>query len=203
MGKAMQSIANLNAEVQSLREEMDDMQSVHSIEDEINRIPGRRLEYMLVGTQNFTIANNGLRAGPITMRISQDGPFVATHYPICMWRPSLPTNATSFGFWRPVWYGWNFPDQAAGITDLDQDVIALSYEVTDGGSQRNFQNAARPPMLQEPGRTMLLPHVTLWTPNSVVNFIPTYERIQFNAGGTPATQGTLVVGIPGYRIVNM
>ena len=94
-------------------------------------------------------------------------------------------------------------DLRVGAVDFDEDIIALSYEIVDGGSQRNFQNAPRPPMLVQPGRTNLLPKMTLWTPNSVVNFIPTYERILFSVEQPVTTQGTLVVGIPGFRIVNM
>lgn len=203
--KAMQSIAAMNAKMELLSNELEALkEQPRSITAEIDKIPGRRIEYMLTGHLAFVAADSGTRGNPIPMQVSQDGPFVATHYPVAMWRPTAPANGTYFGFWRPVWAGWPLPDQAAGaVVDFNEDLIAISYEISDGGSQRNFQNEARPPMLSMPGNAVPLPVPTLWTPNTVVNFTPTFQRILFNAGGTPTTNGLLVVGIPGYRVVNM
>jgi hypothetical protein len=204
VAQAMQAVAAMRQEMRDLAEDVEDLKhGARSITEEIDRIPGRRLEYMLVGHQTFEIAQQGLRANPVTMQVSQDGPFVSTHYPIAMWRPSQPANATYFGFWRPVWAGWPLPNQADGAVDFDEDIIAISYEITDGGSQRNLQNEPRPPLLSMPGNPCPAPVPTLWTPNTVVNFIPTYERILFSTEEPQTTQGTLVVGLPGYRIVNM
>ncbi|MHC4175877.1 MAG: hypothetical protein ACYSWU_00110 [Planctomycetota bacterium] len=200
----MQSIANLNAEVDQLSKQVEELRKgPKSITDEIDKIPGRRVEYMLCGEQTFAIAQNGLRGNPIPMQVSQDGPFIGTHYPVCMWYPSLPSNGVYWGFWRPVWAGWPLPDQANGAVDFDEDIIAISYEISDGGSQRNFQNSERPPLLSMPGNAIPLPVPTLWTPNTVVNFTPIYQRILFSVETPATTQGTLVVGFPGYRIVNM
>jgi len=44
---------------------------------------------------------------------------------------------------------------------------------------------------------------TLFSPNTVVVFTPTYADILFNGSAAiPATEGTLVVTLPGYRIIN-
>lgn len=203
--KAMARILAMNAKVELLAQQLHDLQQrPRSITEEIDEIPGRRVEYMLVGTQTFTVTNSGTRGNPIAMQVSQDGPFIATHYPVCMWRPTAPANAAYFGFWRPVWAGWPLPAQANGaVVDFNEDLIAISYEIADGGSQRNFQNLARPPLLSMPGNPCPLPVPTLWSPNTVVNFTPVYERILFNADAVATTDGLLVVGIPGYRVVNL
>lgn len=167
-----------------------------SITQEIDAIPGRRIEYALSGGDFFTIAQDGLRGDAITLQVSQDGPFVATHYPLVTWRPTAPTSATNFGRWRPV-SSWPLPDQV-----VDTDIIDLSYEVVDGGSQRNFQSAARGPMFSRPDALEPLPVPTLFAPNAAVQFIPTYQNILFD-GETPPTEGWLQIDIPGYRIVNL
>jgi hypothetical protein len=108
-----------------------------------------------------------------------------------------------FGLWRPV-TPFPLPDQfVIGVTDGDSDLISISYEITDSGSQRNFQNEATPPVLSRPDLLVPLPVPTLFTPNTTIQFTPTYERILFNNATTPPTEGRLVVALPGYRIVNM
>lgn len=204
VGKALSAVASMNAKLEVLADQVEELRNgPMSITEEIDKIPGRRVEYMLVGHQTFGTAQNGIRGNAVTLQVSQDGPFISTHYPICMWRPSLPANGVYFGFWRPVWAGWPLPDQANGAVDFDEDIIAISYEMNDGGSQRNLQNEARPPLLSMPGNAIPLPVPTLWTPNTVVNFTPTYERILFSVEQPTTTQGTLVVALPGYRIVNL
>lgn len=176
-----------------------------NILEEVESIPGRRIYYNLVAQTTFTIAQNGRRGQPAQALVSQDGPFIQTHYPFALWRPSAPATATNFGLWRPV-SAYPLPDQAtpaSGNFDLDEDIISISYEVTDAGSQRNFQNAAAPPILSTPDNLVPLPVPTLFTPNSTVQFFPTYESIRFSNGVVPPTDGVLVVAFPGYRIANM
>ena len=168
-----------------------------SITQEIDAIQGRRIFYTQGADQDFTIAQNGLRASAMTSTISQDGPFVATHYPFAIWKPNAPSNATNFGAWRPV-STWPLPTQ-----ELSSDFIDISYEVVDGGSQRNFQNQPVGPLLSRPDNLIPLPVPTMFAPNAVIQIFPTYERIAFNAAGTATTGGNLYIGIPGYRIVNM
>lgn len=165
--------------------------------EEIDAIPGRRIFYSLTGTQTFTTSQDGQRGQPINMLVSQDGPFIMTHYPFVLWKPSAPSNATDFGRWRPI-FSYPLPDQV-----LDDDIIDISYEITDSGSQRNFQNAAVPPMLSQPQNMVPLPIPSLFTPNTTIQFIPTYENIIFSAVAVAATQGTLSVALPGYRVVNL
>lgn len=168
-----------------------------SITQEIDSIQGRRIFYTLGATISFTAAQAGLRGQPLTFLVSQDGPFIGTHYPFAIWKPNAPSTATNFGAWRPV-ATWPLPTQ-----ELGTDLIDLSYEVADSGSQRNFQNQAVGPMLSRPDNLIPLPVPTLFAPNATIQFTPTYERISFNSTGTPTTGGELYVGFPGYRIVNM
>lgn len=169
-----------------------------SITAEIDSIPGRRIFYTLSGRVAFTAAQAGLRGTPIPFLVSQDGPFIATHYPIVMWKPSAPSTATHLGQWSPV-TSWPVPTQQYGGDNID-----LSYEVVDSGSQRNFQNEAVEPIFSRPDNLIPLPVPTLFAPNTTVQFFPTYERINFlSTSQVPTTAGILVVGFPGYRIVNM
>lgn len=170
-----------------------------SITQEIDSIAGRRIYYTLNARQNFTIAQNGLRGAAMAFLVSQDGPFIQTHYPIAAWLPNAPADATNFGAWRPV-STWPLPDQV-----LDTDLIDLSYEVLDSGSQRNFQNEPTGPMFSRPDNLIPLPVPTLFAPNTTVQIVPTYERIAFNTtqGQTATTGGSLWIGLPGYRIVNL
>lgn len=169
-----------------------------TLEQELERIPGRRVFHTLVGSQDFSASNNGNRGNPIVFEVSQDGPFVMTHYPIVGWRSSLPTNATDFGRWRPV-ATWPLPDQV-----LDTNTIDLSYEMADTGSNRSMQNEIPVPILlmSFPGKLCPLPKPTYFRPNTSITFTPTYEDINFG-GSEVTTQGTLVVALPGYKIVNL
>jgi hypothetical protein len=170
-----------------------------SITQEIDSIPGRRIWYTLGQRQSFTTAQNGLRAAALSFLVSQDGPFICTHYPLAIWKPNSPANATNFGAWSPV-SSWPLPVQQ--ITD--QDIIDLSYEVMDSGSQRNFQNAAVGPIFSRPDNLIPLPVPTLFAPNTTIQFTPTFERIFFNqTPEDPTTGGELYIGFPGYRVVNM
>jgi len=170
-----------------------------SITEEIDAIDGRRIFYTMIGALAFDISLNRTRAPAIAMPISQDGPFIQTHYPLAMWRPSQPATATDFGRWRPV-ITWPLPDQV-----LDDDIIDISYEVVDAGSGRNFQSAAVPGgLLSRPDNLIPLPVPTLFTPNTIIQFIPTFENILFSPGvAVPATEGVLIVALPGYRVVNL
>lgn len=168
-----------------------------SITQEIDSIAGRRIFYNLVGSVSFTAAQDGTRGAPVQFLVSQDGPFIQTHYPVVIWRPNAPDTATNFGRWRPI-YSWPLPDQV-----LDEDIIDISYEMIDSGSQRNFQNEPAPPMLSRPDLAIPLPVPTLFAPNTTIQFFPTYENILFSAPAVPTTGGRLIVKLPGYRIVNL
>lgn len=192
-------------EIESLKREMDGLRAatraaVSSPQAQIDMIPGRRVAYHLVGSQLFTTTQDGLRASPINMAVSQDGPFVMTHYPIVMWRTTLPTNATDFGRWSPI-YSWPLPSQEDHKASAD-NVINISYELIDAGSQRQLQNEAVPPLLSTPEYLHPCPIPTLFAPNTTVQFVPTYEDIDLG-GSTATTEGRLVVAIPGFKIVQM
>jgi hypothetical protein len=197
-----QIMAPLKQEILRLRQEQEALKDMakrpRTIQEEIDAIPGRRLFYTLSNSVTFTADLDGRQGPPVTMLVSQDGPFVMTHYPMMLWKPSLPTNATDFGRWRPV-TSYPLPDQV-----LDDDIIDVSYQFIDTGSQRNFQSNPVPAgLLSTPDNLIPLPCPTLFTPNTSIQVVPTYENILFSAISTPATQGTLVVALPGYRIVNM
>jgi hypothetical protein len=170
-----------------------------SVSEEIDSIPGRRIFYNLVDTQPFDLAQDGLRGIPLSFLISQDGPYIATHYPMVAWKPSAPDTASNFGQWSPV-TSWPLPVQQS----TNQDRIDLSYEFVDGGSQRNFQNAAAGPVFSRPDNLIPLPCPTLFAPNTTIQIFPTFENIFFDgAAAIPTTAGILVITIPGYRIANL
>lgn len=173
-----------------------------SVTEEIDAIQGRRIFYTLSATQNFDNSNDGLRGAVMNFLVSQDGPFIATHYPIAMWKPISPTNANQFGRWRPV-ESWPLPTQQ----QTDFDTVDISYEMNDSGGQRNFQNLpVVPGLLSRPDNMIPLPVPTLYSPNTTIGFTPIYENIDFVSGSegyVPTTGGQLVVSIPGYRIVNL
>jgi hypothetical protein len=170
-----------------------------SITQEIDSIPGRRIFYTLSDRLSFDVTQDGLRGTPLTFLISQDGPFIATHYPFVIWKPNSPATATNFGRWSPP-SSWPLPAQEFA----DQDAIDLSWETVDSGSQRNFQNEAVGPIFSRPDNLIPLPVPTLFAPNTVIQFFPTFERIFFDStAAVPTDGGELVVGWPGYKIVNM
>jgi len=164
--------------------------------DEINRIPGRWIESTLSGEQTFVATDEGKAGLPIIITVSQDGPFIQTHYPLVVWFPSAPDAATNLGRWRPV-STFPLPTQVIGT-----DIIDLQYQMFDGGVGREFQNAPRGPLFSRPDNVVPLPCPVQWSPNATLKFTPIYQRITFN-GTTPPTQGTLHVDFPGFRIVNL
>lgn len=197
-----QQLDPIKKEILRLRQDNEQFKAVltnrpRSATEEIDGIPGRRIFYTLSGSQDFTTAQDGQRGQPINFLVSQDGIFIQTHYPCVVWKTSLPTNATDFGRWRPI-SSWPLPDQV-----LDTNIIDISYELADGGSQRNFQNLpVSPGLISSPTCMIPLPIPTAFAPNTTIQFTPTYENILFE-GSTATTQGTLVVSLPGYKIVNL
>jgi hypothetical protein len=189
-------LADVISEYRAFRKACED--APRSITHELDSIPGRRIFYNLNGTLTFDITNDGQRGQPINFLVSQDGPFIMTHYPLAIWRPSAPATATQFGFWRPV-ATWPLPDQV-----IDGDRIDLSYEFVDGGSQRNFQNLPTNPLFSRPDNLVPLSVPTLFAPNTVIQFFPTFQNILFDPGvAIPTTAGVLDVSLPGYRIANL
>ena len=189
--------ASLKEAIAQLQDEIESRP--RSITEEIDSIPGRRIFYNLSGRQNFDASFDRRRGNPINFLVSQDGPFVMTHYPLVMFLPNSPDTATNLGRWSPV-SSWPLPTQQFP----DQDIIDLSYELTDGGSQRNFQNEESNPMFSRPDNALPLPVPTIFAPNSTIQFFATFERIVFNANAAvPADGGELSVTLPGYRIANL
>lgn len=167
-----------------------------TIAEQIDALPGRRIESVFSGEVVFTADDDGQRGEPVTIQISQDGPFIETHYPMILWRPSAPDNATNFGRWRPV-STFPLPDQV-----VDTDIIDIMYEFSDGGNQRNFQNAPRGLVLSRPDNLVPLPVPTMFAAGATIQVFPTYNAITWD-GATPPTAGILHVDLIGYRIVNL
>lgn len=167
-----------------------------SVSEEIDAIPGRRIESTLCGSVVFTSTDEGNRGAPVIMQVSQDGPFVQTHYPLVLWLPTAPANTTNLNRWRPV-STFPLPTQVVGT-----DIIDIMYEMQDGGNQRFFQNDPRGPLFSRPDNIVPCPVPTLWAPNTTINLVPTYLSFTWNSS-TPPTAGELHVTIPGYRIVNL
>jgi hypothetical protein len=191
------ALAQQGQALQSLQAQVADLASApSSVQQQIDALPGRRIESFLTGEVAFDITALNTRGTPIIITVSQDGPFVMTHYPVVMWRPSAPANTTNLGRWRPV-ASYPLPTQ-----QVTADFIDISYEIQDGGNQRNFQNAPRSPLLSRPDALLPCAVPTLWAPNSTLVFTPTYNAITFSAA-TPPTQGILHVDFVGYRITNL
>jgi hypothetical protein len=167
-----------------------------SVQEEIDSIPGRRIESTLCGSVAFTAADEGQRGAPIIFPVSQDGDFVQTHYPLCLWIPTAPDSTTNLNRWRPV-STFPLPTQV-----VSEDIIDIMYEMQDGGNQRLFQNEARGPLLSRPDNIVPTPVPTLWAPGTTINFVPTYLSFTWDSD-VPPTAGELHVTIPGYRIVNL
>lgn len=187
----------LNKQAEAQQQMINQLMSrPRTITEEIDAIPGRRIETVLSGELLFVAADEGKRANAIIIQVSQDGPFIMTHYPMVTWRPTLPANATNLGLWRPI-STYPLPTQVVGT-----DIIDIMYELADGGSQRNFQNAPRGVLLSRPDNLVPCAVPTLWAANSAIAFTPTFNKLTWNSG-TPPTQGSLHVDLPGYRIVNL
>lgn len=171
-----------------------------SIERDLSNYPGRRIYFSLTDRVTFTADQDGLRGNPLQFQVSADGPFVQTHYPVIGWLPSAPATATNFGQWSPI-ASSGLPTQQ----NTDADRIDLSIEVQDGGSGRNLQNETSIPIYSAPGQRLIdLPEPTLFLPNSQITITPLYENILFDAtAAVPTTGGTLVVTLPGFRIITV
>jgi hypothetical protein len=191
-------IRNLQKQLNDLTDAFNQLQQrPQSVQEQLDATPGRRIDMILSGEITFTTDDSGQRGTPIIIQVSQDGPFVMTHYPMALWRPSLPSTATNLGRWRPV-STFPLPDQV-----VDTDIIDIMYELNDAGSQRFMQNNPRGPVLSRPDNIVPCPVPTLWSPNAAIQFVPIYNAITFNGSPTPPTQGILHVDLIGYRIVNM
>jgi hypothetical protein len=188
----------LMAAVAGLLRDVADLKArPRTITEEIDAIPGRRIESVFSGEVTFTINDLGQRGKPVIIQISQDGPFIMCFYPMVLWRPSAPDDATNFGRWRPV-RSFPLPTQV-----VQTDIIDIGYELQDGGNQRLFQNDVRGPILSQPDNILPCAVPTEWSPNAAINLYPTYFAIDFNGSPTPPTAGILHVDLIGYRIVNM
>ena len=170
-----------------------------TVTEEIDGIDGRRVEFRLADELPFDINSLGRRGSPATFLVSQDGPFIQTHYPLVLWRPSAPQNADNLGQWSPP-TSWPVPTQQKP----NQDSIDIGYEIFDAGSQRFFQNEVTGPLFSRPDVAQPLPVPVLWSPNSTIQFYPTYHDIFFNPNAQVATtEGILSITFPGYRIANL
>lgn len=191
------AIQALQQQVGDISQALSEMQSrPRTLQEEIDAIPGRRIESTLSGEVTFTANDEGQRATPVIITVSQDGPFIMTHYPMALWRPTAPSNATNLNRWRPV-STFPLPTQV-----VNTDIIDLLYEMTDGGAQRFMQNAPRGPIFSRPDNFVPTPIPTLWSPNSTIVFTPTYLNLTWDSQ-VPPTQGTLHVDLIGYRITNL
>lgn len=205
VAKQSQIIAAMTKKVLALEEHSNAMAQAlselasrpRSVLEEIDAYPGRRIESVLAQEITFTADDEGTRGQPLIFQVNQDGPFVMTHYPLVLWRPSAPSNCDNFGKWRPV---TSFPLPTQQFTT---DFIDLMYELMDGGSQRNFQNGPRGPIFSRPDAIMPCPLPTVFPSNSAIQFTPTYNSIDFAGSEVATTQGTLHVDLIGYRIVNL
>lgn len=185
------------AMIQQMGAALKDLQSrPRTVTEEIDAIPGRRIDTIFSGEIDFTTNDLGKVGTPVIIQISQDGPFIMTHYPMILWFPNAPADATNLNAWRPV-SSFPLPTQ-----EVSGDIIDIKYQLIDGGSQRMFQNAARGPVLSRPDNVVPCAVPTEFAPAATINILPTYMRMLFNSE-IPPTGGTLHVDLIGYRIVNL
>lgn len=195
-----QAMAPLRQQIVTLQQQVNDLQQrPMTPEEEINAIPGRRVYFTMTQSQAFTSATaNGSRGSAIAFPISADGVYIMTHFPQIVWKVTAPGNATNFGAWRPP-YSWPLPLQDFISGD---DVIDVSYELTDNGPTRNMQDNPVPGILSSsPGNLIKLPMPTRYEASSTITIVPTYERISLNSSGTASTGGTLYISLIGYKII--
>lgn len=192
-----QATGSLRNNIIQLQAELNAIKGVKSgVYDPYPDIPGRRVSYNLVGTQDFTTAQDGQTGSTINMLVSVDGPFIMTHFPLVVWKPTTPTNATNFGIWRTI-SSADLPTQ-----QVTTDYIDISWQLIDTGPTRNLQNDVVPGgVLSNPRELKKLPTPTKFEPNTTITFTPTYENISFNASGTATTGGRLCVVLPGIKIL--
>jgi len=190
-------LSDATAVIAQMAQDIADLKSrPRTITEEIDAIPGRRLDTFFSGEVTFTIDDLGQRGKPVIIQISQDGPFIMTHLPMILWRPSAPDNATNLGRWRPV-SSYPLPTQV-----VSTDIIDIEYELQDGGNQRLLQNEPRGPVVSRPDNVVPCAVPTEWAPNASIFIYPTYNAITWDSD-VPPTEGTLHVDLIGYRIVNM
>lgn len=164
-------------------------------DDPYEALDGERIPYTFTQFQTFTSSNDGARGAALTYSVDASGPFVMTHYPIAMWKSTLPTSATDFGRWRSVNSAY-LATQA-----LTTNYIDISYEWQDSGSGRQFQDNATPAgLMSYPNDMKKLPRPFLFKPNTTISVIVTYDKITFS-GSTPTTAGSLAFTLPGYKIL--
>lgn len=195
LAQSQQQLAQLTAQVADL------MSRPQSITEAIDAIPGRRIESIFSGEIDFDATVLGQKGRPVIIQISQDGDFIMTHYPMVLWYPTAPNNATNLNRWRPIQSAY-LPTQ-----EISGDLIDIKYELDDAGSQRFMQNDPRGPVLSRPDNIVPCPVPTQWAPNASIKFTPTYMSFLWNGGGgggaVAPTAGKLHVDLVGYRIVNL
>ena len=197
INRQQKAIAAQNELLAQMRTALIDLQSrPRSTTEEIDAIEGRRIEGTLSGEVDFDINDQFQRGEPITITVSQDGPFVMTHYPMVLWFPNSPDDTPNLGRWRPV-STFPLPTQQEG-----NDIIDLGYEIIDGGSKRMFQNAARGPLFSRPDNIVPCAIPTLFGSNTTIQFVPNYKRFTWDSDPAP-TGGTLHVDFVGYYIANL
>jgi hypothetical protein len=192
----------LEALTAQMAQALDEISSrPRTVTEEIDSIPGRRIETIFSGEIDFDASDANTRGAPVIILISQDGPFIMTHYPMILWYPTAPDDATNLNAWRPV-SSFPLPTQ-----EVSGDIIDLKYEINDGGAQRMFQNEPRGPVISRPDNIIPCAVPTEFAPGATINIVPTYMRFLWNGGGgegqVAPTAGILHVDLIGYRCVNL
>jgi hypothetical protein len=172
-----------------------------SVWDEINQIEGRRVDYVLSQDLSFTITQLGARSSGLSFQVSQDGPFIMTHYPMVSWWVNAPSNADNLGKYGAIG-SWPLPTQQQG-TSLDS--ININYEIYDSGSQRGLQTGVRSQgLLSYPGALMKMPQPVIFAAAAQIQFYCTFLDIDFATAPTnDSSGGNLHVDLVGFRCVNL
>lgn len=186
------------------------------------RIPGRRIPFVLLGYQVFNNAfTNGRFFADVHLEVTPRGPFVMTYYPMLLTRVDNGSASSALnGIWQPV-FTWPLPEQEPIASTGNPTVVDLSWEFQDGRAMREFQSGGSRPrgsaftnasvnnvqsvpslVSSAPGGCAPLVKHVFFNEKSIIIFRLKYEAVNF-VNGTEYTprQGTIVIALPGYRIL--
>jgi hypothetical protein len=199
----------LNALYAQQRKDRQQIKDLHSIVDElkgivevaadapkwIEDIPGKRVPFIASIEINIDSGTTTRVEGQYP--VTQDGPFVTTGMAMFWTR----TSGAYQGYWMPATtYGMRMAmsSQQLGYGGLFDNPCVASFdvEVSDSGSDRNWQNISFASALFNPesGGIYMWPTAYMFATNSVA-------RVYVTPTVAPDTDGTVAVLLLGYKIV--
>lgn len=161
----------------------------------IEDIPGKRVPY--IATLDIPVVSGSTTRVEGQYPVTQDGPFVTTGMAMFWTR----TSGAYQGYWMPATtYGMKIAaaSQQLGYGYLFDNPCVASFdvEISDSGSDRNWQNVSFASALFNPesGGIYMWPTAYMFATNSVA-------RVFVTPTVAPDTSGTVAVLLLGYKIV--